>query len=46
MWRSKKCWMPYLEGCGRGFLEEVAEEDDDEDEALLGFFLGGILESI
>lgn len=42
MWRSKKCWMPNLEGCcwlllGLDFLDE----DDDEEEEM-GFFLGGI----
>lgn len=30
--------MPYLEGCGLGFLEEEVDEDE-----MLGFFLGGIL---
>ena len=43
VWRSKKCWMPNLEGgCGWLLLWFDFLMDDDDDDEELGFFLGGI----
>lgn len=44
MWRSKKCWMPNLEGWGWllwfDFFDDVVFEEEVDDD--LGFFRGGI----
>jgi hypothetical protein len=51
VWRSKKCWMPNLEGWGwlvglDFFDDDVVDVDADEEEEELGFFLGGIVEAL
>ncbi len=43
VWRSKKCWMPNLEGCGWLFGFDFFDANDADEDEEFGFFLGAIL---